>query len=157
MPAAPVNLSWPNIQTIKQNSLVLFPKFSCTGFPQLKVLGYRNSCQKMQNTLPADNFVVLQILKSMYFQCTTFMLIRQMQPETCKITLNLVLITNKNSSSDRISGSWPWTTIKVPIPGIVQGQVGRGSEQHDHVEDSPARYSKVGPDVLRSPFKPKPF
>ena len=35
-----------------------------------------------------------------------------------------------------------------PIPGNIRGQDGRGSEQHDLVEDAPAHCSGVGLDDL---------
>jgi len=38
--------------------------------------------------------------------------------------------------------------VQCPIPGNIQGQVGRGSEQHDLVEDVPAHYRRVGLDDL---------
>jgi len=38
-----------------------------------------------------------------------------------------------------------------PIPGVVQGQVGWGSEQHDVVKDVPAHSRGVGLDGLQRP------
>ena len=37
---------------------------------------------------------------------------------------------------------------RCPIPGTIQGQVGRGSEQPDLVEDVPAHGRGVGLDAL---------
>jgi len=37
---------------------------------------------------------------------------------------------------------------RCPIPGNIQGQVGRGSDQPDLVEDDLAHYSRVGLDDL---------
>ena len=47
---------------------------------------------------------------------------------------------------------------RYPIPGNIQGEVGRGSEQPDLVEDVPAHSRGVGlADLLRCPFQPKLF
>jgi len=44
---------------------------------------------------------------------------------------------------------------RCPIPGTVQGQVGRGSDQPDPMEDVPAHGMGVGLDDLpRSPSNP---
>ena len=37
---------------------------------------------------------------------------------------------------------------RCPTPGNLQGQIGRGSEQPDLVEEVPAHYSGVGLDDL---------
>jgi len=41
---------------------------------------------------------------------------------------------------------------RCPIPGNIPGQVGRGSEQHDPVEDVPAHCRGVGVDGLQRPL-----
>ena len=38
--------------------------------------------------------------------------------------------------------------MHIPIPGNIQGQVGRGSEHPDLVEDVPAHCREVGLDDL---------
>jgi len=46
---------------------------------------------------------------------------------------------------------------RCPIPGNIPGQVGRGSEQPDPVEDVPAHCRGVGLDALKGVFRHKPF
>jgi len=40
----------------------------------------------------------------------------------------------------------PREVVETPMPGKIQGQVGRGSEQSDVVEDVPAHCRDVGLD-----------
>ena len=46
---------------------------------------------------------------------------------------------------------------RCPIPGNIPGQVGRGSEQPDLVEDVPARGRGLDKMTSKGPFPPKPF
>lgn len=71
-----------------------------------------------------------------------------MQPETYKIALNLVLTTNKSSSSDITSGFLTLNNHKSSHPWNCSRTGWMGSEQHDLVEGIPAHFNKVGPDAL---------